>query len=443
MSYIINLSNVPVVNWRYGIEFMTSGCGNNAITTNGTIIYMNAQPFGCGWGKGDSWNFAYPQYLNHIFGNISGDGITFPKGTLETNQPIGSGQVMTQDYINFFTGSNSSNYAIYQNKAKPILASITYSIDDPGTDFDIPATIPNILIGYYNNNNLSKLQYDDYLNKYLFTLVTGSDGKMYPRIAFNNNNSLSQVPDYYKKLNDVIIGWQTNSKPDFELNLSNFCKSGGNINLIQNYNGQYPQNIPTELVTQEQLDKAYPNYSKYPNLCGCSMPTNYYINNDIMNIQKENGTNNMEYSDSNKIYQYMKSRGILVAKAKCNPIANCRSGGNVISNNSMNEGVCQDINSQLCVQAAKSDIGSVNSSGKNSNIGVIQQAMTCTQNVDKSGSENSKGLKDNDSTQPPSSPPSDSSDFLKKVKSFYGKNKISVIVGCVVIVILLLLLILI
>jgi hypothetical protein len=233
MSYPINVIQVPVAYWRQGTEYTTAGCG----VVPGPQGYQANGAFPCytNWlgitEKWDEWRFAYPEKLTHIFGNISSDTTTYPYGKLEPPL-VGRDQKMNSDYRDFFAGSNSGNYGQFISKTRPNLASITYDLPDPKKDIDIDSTIPNILAGYAKENKVSKESLKDYLSKYLFTKVTGKDGKKYGRVEFINKPELSKNPRLYNKayLETLITNWNNTDIASFQEEGGKYC-SGTTFSL--------------------------------------------------------------------------------------------------------------------------------------------------------------------------------------------------------------------
>lgn len=313
MGYPVTVMQVPVAYWRQGTEYATAGCGApgpQGFDANGAF------PCASFWGattKWDEWRFAWPDKLTHIFGNISSDTTTYPYGKL-ANPPVGYAQVMNSDYRNFFAGSNSGNYGDFIKKTRPNLASITYSLPDPKQDIDIDSTIPNILSGYAKENKVSKEQLRDYLGKYLFTKITGKDGKKYGRVEFINKPQLSKNPNLYNKsyLETLITNWNSTDIASFQAEGNKYC-SGTTFNLDKGwcYNAcgtENPSNKPY-LICDSNLkafcqasdsagrpyedpdshvkvgDSSSTIISVFPNsynpICGGFMTPNYYAAMDL------------------------------------------------------------------------------------------------------------------------------------------------------------------
>ena len=381
MSYKVTLNNVPVSYWRSGTEFFP----------NGGVVKSNQ--------------------LTHLFGDITADQ-SFPRGdqngtdfkTLALNQ-------VAQDYT--------------ATSPRPNFTTVDFLIQNPAAPVDIDSIFPNILIGYNYAGSFNTNKLADYLNEYLFTQIPAKDGKNYARIHFKYKPELSFKPGFYERyIDDIINEWVKIDRKTFDKGLSKFCAGGGNKN-IPVYNGTYPNVLPLNLLTQSQMDEAYPYYSLYPSVCGCSMPADYYINNDIMNIQADFGEG--QHEDANLIYQALKSRGGLNSQATCNQFANCKSGS-VLTNQANNQIVCPALNLQICQAIARVTTGNINARGDNTNIGNVSQKLNCQQNGDGS--------------QPPppqSPPPPPENPFLK----FYKKRRMLVLLSAIAIVVILLILLII
>jgi hypothetical protein len=410
---------------------------------------------GCAAGqyKGRCW--VPPDFLTHVFGY--GTSNTIPAsgsqyGNRDSKPSIPSAldlQITPFDKkTNNPYGDNAKWSSIDPSQIDPTFSSISFNLPDPTEEIDIDSVIPYILLMYaepdYGRGKPGVTQpgpvidmnrVNDYISKYFFTNVNGN-----PRISFISNTGLSSdQKNMYKYLQPILTKWKTlpiNSyQPsaqnycsnknlttawcqnvcktadaqlaiDCDNNLKTFCSSGGYGKLPDYVNNGI---LPSKRVTQKILDDAYPYYTKYPEVCGCNMPTSYYQQLDIKSFQEipsSIANDDLKQTIFNKIFL----AGGVGGRANCNPLTNCRSGGNVLPNKGdIARGTCPTIAIQNCLQQASTTVGNVEGS---SEVGTIKQSIECKQeinNLKSSTDNNTQGQKPTDispgTKQPVKTPP--------------------------------------
>ena len=387
----------------------------------------NCAAIGCGfyltpWDpQNEAWCLVKKDYLTHIFGYGTQSNLFIPT----TNDQYGNRDPSALDLqITPFdkkikssdeeTTGLTPDYAdtsyFSNDKNRPIFKSISFNLPNPSEEIDIDSVIPYILIQYaatdYGKNLpgitspgpvIDMYTVNDYLSKYFFTNVGGN-----PRISF-----ITSKKNMYKYLQPILTIWKNSSVNSYQvsaqkyckdnlttawcmdvcktadpttsincdINLQAFCKSGGNGKLPDFTNNGL---LPTVPVTKKILDAAYPNYSKYPDVCGCNMPTRYYQQLDVQAFQQiPDSVASNEIKQL--IYKNISLAGGVGGRPACDPVTNCRSGGNVLPNKANNaQGVCPTIAIQTCLQQATVSTGDVTGS---TNTGTISQAMSCKQEI--------------------------------------------------------------
>jgi len=393
---------------------------------------------GCGTWKYQAHCWVPKEYLTHVFGygtpkTIPALNEQYTKISALDLQITPFDKILGYPYDNY---DGQLDYDLSSPDKWPIFTSISFNLPDPTENVDIDSDIPYILLNYAADDYGRTLPgittpgpvitidvLNDYISKYLFTNVNGI-----PRISLTDSKlRTAQQKNMYKNLDLVINGWKTkhpdnsyktsakkycagnNLKSKFcmdvcesgestvaidcDNNLQAFCKKGGNGKLpVFTKNGI----LPTTPVTQKILDDAYPMYSKYPEICGCNMPTAYYQQLDIKAFQE------IDDSVANKdvkqlIYSNISNAGGVGGRPACDPATSCHAGGSLPNKADNSQGTCPTIAIQTCLQQASATAGNVKGS---SNVGTISQAMQCTQAISTIAP-----------SSPPSSPPGSSNPY--------------------------------
>jgi len=499
--------SIPVHRWGLGTQYwynscgFASGCNDLQSSSRGNMgqplsgdtglaietpsgpvkVYGVTGGGNCGgsWlGETESWCWVNENALTHVFGEQTDAGATIPEGNTQWGirdaaalqiTPFNKVMNTSDGTMKTFT-ANYENTRYFDNNANaPTFKSISFKLPDPTEQVDIDSSIPWILLNYAAKGFLDMNQLNTYLSGYLFTNVNGN-----PRISFATTPPTSYA-SLYTYLTSIISKWMSltgntykqsgenycsginltnawcTSKcgapgPDSincDKNLTTFCSQGGNGNLPQ-FDSSWT--LPTTTVTQQTLDDAFPNYTKYADVCACSMPSNYYQQLDIMNVQKlgkeDLGVKSDEAAIKLKktVYNSLGIRGGIGGYPKCDAFTKCRTAG-AVSNVSANGGPdyqCPNVINQVCQQSASNNIGSVSES---SNVGNINQAMSCIVNDNGGKSGGVLGLTPTPpsiaSSEPPSSPPSSDNYFKKRISSLkqtwnsYSKKKKIIIISSI------------
>jgi len=412
----INLINVPLSQWNLGVQYHYNLCGYSSeckdftrdlypysdagLAIESPPIKQNWVQFGgrgnCPAGQGEAWCIAPIENLTHVFGQGTDIGTI-----LDNNKQYGPMNALDLQITPFNKVLNSSDGTIKgmnpeyrdtmyfsNNKNRPMFKSLSFNLPDP-TELNLDSKIPHILVGYFNKGMLDITQLNNYLSKYAFTSIKDQKtNKIIPRYAVSDGlGILPNVPiDLWKLVSgntfersslaycsdktlntDWCNTYCNTAGNNCDTNIQAFCKTPG-TGILPSYtnNGK----LPTIPVTQKILDDAYPNYSLFPEVCGCNMPTPYYQQLDIKSFQ--------EMGDAGpQAYQLLFNQGGVGGRPNCDPLTVCKAGGRVLPNRAdLGKGNCPSINIQNCIQ---NNSTSMDNGQGNTNIN--NQTISCLQNV--------------------------------------------------------------
>jgi hypothetical protein len=406
--FVINLTGqIPVHNWRSGIETPSTGCGYNSdcgsfVPVTGSdanlavespdesISYAGQRRSNCGVAGQYYANCWVPETcLTHVFGESGGPKIS-PNGSIPTNNTqysMPNALNLQIIPINKKMNTPDGTMKTYAIGTTPTFASLSFNIPNP-TEVDIDAKIPMILLGYYQKEMLSLEQLNEYMSKYAFTPIK-QDNKTIPRymksigtgimpnVPINQWKNTIVNDDYFNIASLKYCSGDTlttkycmdyckDPKNNCDINLEAFCKTGGTGKLPSGYK---PGKFLSTKITKAILDKAYPKYSDpvTKNTCGCFMPNDYYNLIDIKAFQ--------DTKSSADDYERLFKQGAIGGMAKCDPFTSCTSGGDVVSKRS-DTGTCPSKNIQNCIQ--NNTVSADNGEG---NTFTNQQTMNCVQNI--------------------------------------------------------------
>jgi len=424
MGVAVTLNNVPVSYWREGVEYWNNGCrgvGIGEINKNRVqygpggfpieaprIIKCSNTPYGCTYDGAmpshGSWNYVREDGLTHIFGDILGDLRTFPNGRLvisdnQYQSKLPNGFNAAQLGITPFEKVMSDDYGGTPPN-KPKFKSVKFNLPDPTDTVDIDPNIPSILIGYYENRMLPDLNFlNGYLAGWAFSPMVDTDGIKKPRcqlLKYKDDNLVNTFMSKWPNLGGVgsqnkFIDSKKTAYCTGENLATPYCQdicsapleqgvgSGGTMKSGINCDsmldgfcqtkgpGQLPDLtggvLPVLPITQQMLDDAYPNYAKYPQICGCNMPGIYNNLVDAKNYQEFSDS----YDTNAAIYKYMFGAKAVGGNPSCDPYLTCRSDPKTVPNRAKG-GCTEPTNVAVCVQSAKSQIGNVRDSQDVGNI---------------------------------------------------------------------------
>ena len=435
--YTITLTNVPVKNWRRGIEYHHNNCGYSSTcdsfnrnkfpysndglaieAPNYTVKWIQAGGRGgCVAGQGEAWCWVPEEFLTHVFGQNYSASSRIPVNT-GTQYPPSPDKPSAWDLqitpfnkqMNTPDGKMSSKTAVHSNiryfdndANRPIFKSIQFNIPDP-TEPNVNAVIPSILLQYYIDGNLSLEILNDYMVKYAFTPIK-QDNKIIPRYVQSTGSNMVPIPP-----NEPINLWKAKVGQDFFNTAALRYCSGDNVNTEYCYNycsnptnncdenllafcraggsgtSKLPQITPGVLsrtpITLDMLKQGYPKYfDNSKNTCGCFMPDDFYNYLDQYSLQQI-GTSPEEFAD---LY---KRKIFGIGGAKCNQFSNC-TGSDVVSRKSQKDFQCPSINLQQCIQKNIIELAGDSQSNTFQN----KQTMNCIQNVTNTTSNNSGDTK--------------------------------------------------
>ena len=425
---------IPVLNWRNGIEFHSNGCGgssgcgtfsreNYSYSNNGLAIEAvpdiqnyNQHCTSCTYKiglvpipSGNSCRCCVTgDALTHVFGQGSGYSIPANNDQYAGGKPLNALNLQIIP-INKVYNTSDNTLATFNDDTsiKPTFKSIQFQIPNPAEP-KLDASIPKILLYYYNLKLLDIYQLNDYMKKYAFTNITDTDGKIKPRYAQTTNDNSGIVPssviDNWKSLIDTTAStlvefnksataycagdnlktdWCSKTyckSNDCDDNLLAFCKLGGNATLPPfETNGV----LPMTPVTQAQLYAAYPRYTDFPAICGCNMPPNYYNQLTIKGYQERYE----KHEDADKAYGNVHNVGIGAGMAKCNPDTTCRTqSGTTVPHYGDNLQNCQNINYLDCSQIQNLKVGSI-VDGASVTAAQINNCSINTTNINSDGTK--------------------------------------------------------
>jgi hypothetical protein len=386
---------------------------------------------GCAAGqyKGRCWVPA--DFLTHTFGQgttymIPGSGNQYGSRNPSTPSALELQITPFDKKISTPYDDNAKFSQIDPNYKEPTFSEISFNLPDPTEEVDIDVIIPLILTEYASSDYgrsqkgvtqpgavLDAVTLNDYLSKYLFTNVNG-----HPRISFSGDTKLitkgNETMYDQSRLNTLISRWKQLTNNTFQADAKNYCKGE---NLISNWcisncktndlncddnllafcktggtgslpeYSSLPQQLPTAQMTQAMLKAAYPKYydKKYAEVCGCNMPSNFYINLNIASYQSIPSVDKKDPTakPGNILWAHDVRQNAVTTQPNCNNIASCKGNTNVIPNKSDILKGCASINLQNCIQIGSLSIGGDLKVEDSANSANVVQSMECTQIVNE------------------------------------------------------------
>ena len=346
------------------------------------------------------------EFLTHVFGEGTSGTTTIPPNKKQyssnPNKPNALQLNIYPVYKKLNTSDGTMNtlnapiediHFFDNSKNAPTFDTLKFKLPDPTQSIDIDTDIPKILIEYHKSGWLDLAQLNDYLNKYMFSNVIRAGKNYGPRISLATGggllpkniaemwkgiqgNTFSISANGYCTQNNLTGGYcntycrtTTDNTINCDKNLTDFCKTPGKGKLPKlAKDGKLPMSS-SDKITQKLLDAAYPNYTKYPEVCGCNMPQEYYGYLNIMNFQ------NIEGGD--KIYETLFRQGAIDDSPNCNPFSNCK-GAASLPNKQVDKHKCPDVNVQNCIQN-----NTVIANNSLNTTATNQQTMNCLQQITK------------------------------------------------------------